>query len=84
MCDKQCDYLLPSYNALLTPGNEHPECLRRQGHDGHHLVKIHTGEYVTWYPDCPDDCKETDWGVCECFTYGYVSEATAEELKSTP
>jgi len=63
----KCDYLLPTFDILLTPNNEMCECILGKGHKGEHVTKIPNGKYIAWEFD--DDCTDCHPEECECFVH---------------
>lgn len=71
-----CNYIVPRYNANITPNREILECVREENHEGLHLSKHPGGYYILWeFAQC--DCTEDD---CQCFDYAKISAARAERI----
>jgi hypothetical protein len=84
----QCDWLVPSFDKVLTQGKV-VECLLDEGHKGEHLSLLPTGRYIVWAPDDPAecDCEQRGMGYCghweddfEDFSWNEISSEEAASL----
>lgn len=77
----RCDYLLPTIDLCLTPNDEILECLRKEGHEGDHLVLLSDGTYLRWYPERCPDCDDPDClDDLRCFVSKRISKKEAKQL----
>jgi hypothetical protein len=68
---------MPNFDIHLTPDEEHLECLRPDGHDEEHLVRLSDGRYIVWEHDGDCDCGEED---CQDFVWSEVPDKEAGKL----